>query len=168
MSIAEEIEKLQVLHDQGALTDAEFSQAKAALLNRLSDTQPAVYSSDLNDEMAYLRVQNEINQLDRDWDRERESYMVRGRYGSRSIPGEGTSILGGIFIVGFGLFWTISVASMGAPSFFPIFGVLFILVGAVTSFTSFSTAGQYKEAERRYRERREQLAAHQSPGRRQW
>ncbi|HEY0734860.1 MAG TPA: SHOCT domain-containing protein [Herpetosiphonaceae bacterium] len=168
MSIAEEIEKLQVLHAQGALTDAEFSQAKATLLDRLSSEQPAAYSSELNQEMQYLRLQNEINQLDRDWDRERETYMVRGRYGSRYIPSEGTSLLGGIAIVGFGLFWTISTLEMGAPGFFPLFGVIFIIFGAVTSFISYGKAGAYKEAEQRYQERRRQLASHRSSGSQEW
>lgn len=168
MSIAQEIEKLQALHAEGALTDDEFSQAKAALLNPLSAEQPAGYSSEMNEEMAYLRVQNEVNQLDRDWACERERYMVQGRYRSRYLPSEGGSVFMGILIVGFGIFWTLSAASMGAPVFFPLFGVIFIIFGAVTSFTSFIKAGQYKEAEQRYKQRRQKLASRRSSRSREW
>lgn len=159
MSIAEEIEKLQALHVQGALTDDEFAQAKAKLLAHSSDEQSTSNSDTLSDEVEYLRLEQDLTRLDRDWDRERERYMVQGRYGSRYLPSEGGSVFMGILIVCFGIFWTISAASMGAPVFFPIFGVIFIIFGAVTSFTSFSKAGAYKEAERHYQERRQQLLA---------
>lgn len=43
MSLSEEIERLQRLHESGALTAEEFAQAKAALLNDPSQ-QPGGYS----------------------------------------------------------------------------------------------------------------------------
>ena len=49
-------------------------------------------------------------------------------------PGRGPSAMGAfgaIIAVIFGIFWTVSTASMGAPAFFPIFGVLFIIIGIV-------------------------------------
>lgn len=53
----------------------------------------------------------------------------------RSVkPGRGPSLLsawGAAIAVVFGIFWTIMTASTGAPPFFPIFGVLFILSGVV-------------------------------------
>lgn len=47
-------------------------------------------------------------------------------------PGRGPSAMGAfgaVIAVIFGIFWTITAASMGAPGFFPFFGVLFILMG---------------------------------------
>ena len=53
----------------------------------------------------------------------------------RSIkPGRGPSAMGAMgsaFAIIFGVFWTIMAASMGAPIFFPIFGLIFIGMGAV-------------------------------------
>ncbi|WP_298034626.1 zinc ribbon domain-containing protein [uncultured Dysosmobacter sp.] len=49
-------------------------------------------------------------------------------------PGRGPSAmgaLGSVIAVIFGIFWTISAVSMGAPGFFPLFGVLFIILGVV-------------------------------------
>ena len=49
-------------------------------------------------------------------------------------PGRGPSVMGAfgaVIAVIFGVFWTIAAVSMGAPGFFPLFGVLFILMGVV-------------------------------------
>lgn len=49
-------------------------------------------------------------------------------------PGRGPSAMGAmgsVFAIIFGIFWTIMATSMGAPIFFPIFGVFFIGMGVV-------------------------------------
>ena len=46
-------------------------------------------------------------------------------------PGRGPSwagAIGGILVAIFGVFWTIGASSMGAPPFFTLFGVVFILI----------------------------------------
>jgi hypothetical protein len=146
MSIADELLKLHTLHKEGMLTDDELERAKASLL--ASPSGPAA------DQLEEIRRQNEVAQLDREWQIERERYMVYGRYGSRYIPNKTTSVIGGIVIAGFGTFWTIMAAGMGAPFFFPLFGVLFVLVGIGMSVFSFVRAGQYADAYRRYQHRR--------------
>ena len=58
-------------------------------------------------------------------------------------PGRGPSAMGGvasIIAVVFGIFWTVSAASMGAPVFFPIFGVLFIVTGVIQAVYNFKNA----------------------------
>lgn len=58
-------------------------------------------------------------------------------------PGRGPSAMGAfgaIIAVIFGIFWTVSTASMGAPAFFPIFGVLFITIGIVQAVYNFKNA----------------------------
>lgn len=161
MTIADEIERLQTLHAQGALTDAEFTQAKGAVLTRYAVESAVVAHAPQHDQSDALRFEHELARLDREWMIERESYMVTGRYGRRSLPSEASSILMALFIGGFGLFWTISAASMGAPGFFPLFGVLFILFGVGTSIQSFTKAGAYKQAEQAYQRRRADLLAQQ-------
>lgn len=49
-------------------------------------------------------------------------------------PGRSQSamgFMGSIIAVIFGIFWTIMASNIGAPSIFPLFGVLFIIVGIV-------------------------------------
>ncbi|MFK7692120.1 zinc ribbon domain-containing protein [Paenibacillus sp. HJGM_3] len=62
----------------------------------------------------------------------------------RSIkPGRGPSSLGAIgsIAVGaFGVFWTLSAASMGAPPFFVIFGVVFVGLAIIQGIYHFMNA----------------------------
>lgn len=58
-------------------------------------------------------------------------------------PGRGPSAmgaLGSVIAVIFGIFWTIGAASMGAPWFFPLFGVLFIIIGIVQTVYNIKNA----------------------------
>ena len=58
-------------------------------------------------------------------------------------PGRGPSFLNGvgaIMAVVVGVFWTIAAASMGAPGFFPMFGVIFIIFGIVLAVYHFKNA----------------------------
>jgi hypothetical protein len=52
---------------------------------------------------------------------------------------------------------------MGAPGFFPVFGVLFILMGAGFSIYAITKANAYQQAYRVYRQRRAQLLGEQEP-----
>lgn len=58
-------------------------------------------------------------------------------------PGRGPSAMGAfgsVIAVIFGIFWTITAASMGAPGFFPLFGVLFIIMGIAQAVYNFKNA----------------------------
>ena len=58
-------------------------------------------------------------------------------------PGRGPSAMGAagsVIAVIFGIFWTITAASMGAPGFFPLFGVLFVIMGIVQAVYNFKNA----------------------------
>ena len=168
MSITEEIEKLQALHDQGALTDDEFAQTKATLLARLADEQSVSYASDLNKEAEHLRLQNELNQLDLDWEHERESYKVRGRNGRRYIPSVPISIIAMIAGIVFGVAWISLMVSKGEPGLPTFFGLLIIFVVVGRSLYDYTKARGYRQAQGRYQERRRQLASSQSSGSREW
>lgn len=104
-----------------------------------------------------LKIQNDILQLDRDWDLQSEKLMIRGKHGHTSPP----SLVGAIFIgtvgTGFGVFWTTLVATSGAPSFMVGFGMLFIGVAIVSSIAMFVKSIKYKELQRDYDQRRDEL-----------
>jgi hypothetical protein len=58
-------------------------------------------------------------------------------------PGRGPSMMGAIssvFAVIFGIIWTFAAASMGAPFFFPLFGLVFIIMGIVQAVYNFKNA----------------------------
>ena len=58
-------------------------------------------------------------------------------------PGRGPSFMAGIGSVGaavFGIIWTIAAASMGAPTFFCLFGVVFVIIGIAQAAYNFKNA----------------------------
>ncbi|MCI5773834.1 MAG: zinc ribbon domain-containing protein [Erysipelotrichaceae bacterium] len=58
-------------------------------------------------------------------------------------PGRGPSMMNGvasIFAVLFGIFWTIMAINIGAPSLFPVFGLIFIALGVMQAIYSFKNA----------------------------
>lgn len=64
-------------------------------------------------------------------------------------PGRGPSMMSGVGSVAgilFGIIWTIAAASMGAPAFFPLFGLVFIGIGVAQAVYHFRNS----TGERRY------------------
>lgn len=58
-------------------------------------------------------------------------------------PGRGPSFMSGIGSLGavvFGILWTIGAASTGAPTFFCLFGVVFVIIGIVQAVYNFKNA----------------------------
>jgi hypothetical protein len=165
MNISEELEKLQKLHESGFLTDNELARAKARVLgeevNGAVEPVPLKAGEDslVADHLEQIRWQNELEQLDREWEMERRNYLVSDKYGRTSIPTEGGSLAGALVIGGFGLAWSIGAASIGAPGIFPLFGILFIVFGVWSCIVSFGKAGDHQEALARYQKRRAELLA---------
>ena len=154
MSLSDEIRNLQELRDSGVLTEEEFARAKATVLSSPSPPASGDDQAALQHHLQQIQRQNELDRLDREWEMEREQYLIADKYGARHVPTEGGSLVGAIVIGGFGLFWTITAASMGAPVFFPIFGILFIILGVGASLRGYGKAGEYRQAHQRYEQRR--------------
>lgn len=58
-------------------------------------------------------------------------------------PGRGPSMMGAVGSICaalFGVIWTLAAASMGAPFFFPLFGLVFIGMGIVSAVYNFKNA----------------------------
>jgi hypothetical protein len=106
-----------------------------------------------------IRKQGEIERLDREWARHRALYLVQDRRGNVAMPGSAGSLIGaGSAAVG-GVIWTIFVASIGAPWFFCLFGVVFIIIAVAGGMNGMMKASQYEQALRRYEAQRRRIAA---------
>ena len=183
MSIADEIRKLDELRRAGSLTDDEFSQAKATLLRTPSEVASLGLSDQVADHLAAVSCQNELAQVDREWEIEREQYLVFDRFGRALVPQVGGSRMfdfasRGSFGMGlaatiFGVGWTTAaiVFTHDAP-FAPIryvlpgFGVLFTFFG-LTSALRFSSMVKSLGHEYERKARRYQVAFEEYQGRRQ-
>ena len=124
----------------------------------------------LADRVDDLTSVNEVAALDRKWELDRENFMITGKHGNRSLPTTGSAIGGGIAIAAFGIFWTAMAFGItsSAPSFgpfgiakiaFPLFGVIFVCAGIASSVSAYSKAENYRKAERRYRQKRNELSS---------
>jgi uncharacterized Zn finger protein (UPF0148 family) len=112
-------------------------------------------SAHIADEVETLRIQNDLERVDREWTIDREKYQMRGKHGHLYVPTKSGSIIGGVLIVVFGGFWTVGAASMGAPFFFPLFGVAFIILGIFQSIRGLTMADEYTRRQQKYqRDRR--------------
>ena len=109
----------------------------------------------LAEDVETLKLQNQLERLDREWMMEREQYLVRGKHGGRHLPSKTGVMIMLVFVVGFGIFWMASAARIG---FVPaIFGVFFIGFAVVTFVTMFSKADQYERRRRTYEAERRRL-----------
>lgn len=112
----------------------------------------------LEDELSELRYETALQRLDREWERERETYMITSKNGRRHVPTVGGAIFGGVFAGGMGLFFMIMMAgSRGGGGAMGLFGLVFIAVGIGIAIHSYVKAQDYLAAESRYRRRRAQL-----------
>lgn len=103
----------------------------------------------LENDVAHLKRTDEIERLDRAWEREMETYKVsHGKGEEASIPTRTGALFGMGFVAVFGVIWTFFAMSMGGGGF-ALFGVLFVGFAIVNGFY---LAGKAEEYERRRRE----------------
>lgn len=124
---------------------------------------------DLREQVEKLTRQNELEALDREWELEKESFMVANKHGRRHLPTKTGSLIGGVVIAVFGLFWTtmaFGITSKAShfgggfgPAFscFPLFGLVFVAGGIAMSIYAYRKAGDYEQAHRRYKRRRREV-----------
>jgi LSD1 subclass zinc finger protein len=131
----------------------------------------------LSDDVAFLKLQGDLERLDREWSEAREGLMLRDKYGKEYIPNHknanmvklGLSIVGGLWIF-FPLgFFLLSLpiqpsVSSGLLSFFLslIFcapGGLLIFLGGVFAKANLKKVKVYEEARDAYEVKRRALMA---------
>ena len=106
-----------------------------------------------------IELQNELERLDREWEMKKELYYVSGKHGSRSRPSPVGAVVVGIIGLVFMSFWISTTSSIGAPSFFPIFGVIGICILIFNVVSNLNKAESLKRAEETYEHQRSSLLA---------
>ncbi|MFN0053460.1 MAG: hypothetical protein ACKV0T_14850 [Planctomycetales bacterium] len=116
------------------------------------DERTTAMASDLD----AIRRQNEVAQLDREWEREREQYLITGRRGRTSLPSVSGSMWMLVLGLPFGLFWTVTSYFLGAP-IVPCFGLVFLGVVVLASLVNYQKAVAYRSRLMDYERRRQEL-----------
>jgi hypothetical protein len=159
VTFADELQKLDQLRRDGVLSDAEFDLAKARVL----DGEP-------DDQLAEARYQNELARIDREWDRERQQYLLRGHHGRRDVPTTAAAITVGVVSGVGGLIWLATAVAIVSSSpdlgpfalvkvLFPLFGVAFLVGGVCWAVYVQSMAVRYQAAYKAYQNRRANVMA---------
>jgi hypothetical protein len=110
-------------------------------------------------DLRVIRLQNDLEQLDREWQSQRSKYLVTNKRGEVSEPSTAGAVIGGLIAAGFGIFWTISTSSMGAPGIFPLFGLVFVVFAVFGIASSVNKSGALKSGEMEYQTKRSRLLA---------
>lgn len=147
------------IHREGSAAFSEVLEAVEANTREIAD------------DVEVIRLNSEIEQLDREWTLEREKYMITGKHGHQHLPSKQGGFVGGIVVIGFGVLWTIvafviasSMARSGfgsgpgkAAFLFPCCGVLFVIFGFFAILNNSKKADEYQKAQQAYQARRQAL-----------
>lgn len=106
------------------------------------------------DQIAELQRQNELERIDREWEKERERYLLHHKNGTKSEPSASLGIIAGVLVAVFAVMWLGFAMSLGAPDGFTCFGVMFLIGAVFIAATSVVKARSYQEAHQRYLKRR--------------
>ncbi len=138
------------------------SSYSTAVLEEIRET-----TAQLARDVAEIKSSSELEQLDKQWERQRSQHMVTGKHGQQSLPTKTGAVVLGTAMGGFGLLWTLfagGIVSMGigsgAPAFigiFPLFGLIFIGVAVFGAISTYNKADSYERARQRYESQRRQL-----------
>jgi hypothetical protein len=102
-----------------------------------------------------LARQNELAKIDREWEQERQAYMVTDKQGGRHIPTVGGGWAAVCLMATLGLVWLVSMRRfMQPPPQFTIFVIVFAVAAVVGGLWRMNKAQEYQAAKARYEKRR--------------
>ncbi len=150
MSLVSELEKLEQLHQSGSLSQHEFAIAKRKLLNDDSLDQQVADSQ-------IVKIQNDIEELDRSWLIDRENYMNSGMFGKQRTPSKSNSLIDIIWIIVLGSYFIIAGIFRDRDLYFSILIALPFLMGLAIAVKDYKKATNYELAEADYQKKRQEL-----------
>jgi len=110
-------------------------------------------------DLQLIKLQNELNRLDQEWNLERERFRNhngRGPVWPREPSGL-RSVAIGLFVVAFGIFWIVGAASAGAPVPFVLFGVAVVVIIISVFVLATRRENEYAIASETYERKRARL-----------
>ena len=116
----------------------------------------------MSEDLKVIRLQNELERVDREWQVQREGLMTKDKDGGRSKPTAGGSVIGAAIAAVFGIIWigmASSVSSAGGPAGIQLFGVVFIVAAIFMAIGGVNRAGRYQQAEAEMQRKRRKLKA---------
>jgi len=120
----------------------------------------------LSQDLETIKVQNEIERLDREWQMQREQLCHRGKDGQLREPTVPATVVGSVLFVAFGFIWVLmggAAMSFGGGNpiavLFEIVGVGIIVFSVVALVRGMPKAQEYEHNKASYESRRRRLVA---------
>ncbi|MCG8650954.1 MAG: hypothetical protein MI861_14035 [Pirellulales bacterium] len=126
------------------------SSAFTEQLGKLQSNQ-----DEMLEKLERLERDSELAKLDRQWESEKERYMVETKNGGRKLPSEAGSAFGMVAAAIFGVIWIFVTLSVFPPM--ALFGVVAIVMGAIASANANAKARDYRRAYQKYRRQRDDM-----------
>ena len=119
------------------------------------------YTERIAEDVEYIRLQNDLERLDREWQVERRRFLMRERRGASRLPTRGyviSRVLVSIVALVLVTFWFGFASSAGdAALFFGWFGLVVVAITLVSAVTSLIKGVNYAAAKQEYHRRRQEI-----------
>jgi len=145
--ITDELQKLYRLLESGAITTEEYEQAKSIILKQESASDGAIEKRLLE-----VEFQNELLQIDRDWEAESKQYLSSEGLKPSCVTGLFLAIASIILVIA-GV-WMLAASNALTNPISLLFALLFVFVGIWAPLSYFQTYQRYEKAREIYRLRR--------------
>lgn len=134
-------------------------------------------TAEIADDLETIKLQNRLEQLDREWAMARERFVTRDKDGSVSEPSAVVSVVAGVVAIAMGTGWMVFTSSffsffssvpdhMPGPGpdlftlfsrIFPLFGLVFIGGGILAAVLGLSGASNYARKKSAYEAKRREV-----------
>lgn len=131
----------------------EMPDRETAVIARAPDLPTAAMTPAINE----IERQDKLALLDRAWEREREEFLIPGRFGRTRIPRMATGLVTMIVGVVLGVLLIGMTVATGAPVIFSWLGGLFVVSVVIGSAGYLRKARLYRAREAEYQRRRGEL-----------
>lgn len=110
------------------------------------------------DELQRLKMQQELNRLDDDWNSEKQTYMIRQKNGAGNLPDEGAAIMGPVVsIIGLIVLGVVMLSVRDGIQFMCLPMLLFAALVAWICYDYYNKLNSYNQAIAAYYSRRDQI-----------
>ena len=136
--------KLEIVHDK--------TTTHSRLLEKIGRQ-----TNEMAGDLKVIKLQNELERLDREWERFRGKTLVSDKNGNISEPSAGGTAFGGIFGIVGAIAFIFITSQGGAPAFVPLFGIVIIAFALFNMSRGLGKAHEFSATRSKYEAKRREI-----------
>lgn len=109
------------------------------------------------EDLRVVRLQNDVEALDRDWEIQREAYISTKENGEKTEPHPASNLAGGVLAVVLAVVWLVGTSMPDGPQWYSLIGPVIGLLGILNAVSGYHRSHEFARLKDRYQKRREQL-----------